>query len=45
MFNVKQLNLISNLYFQISSNQNISINIDLFPKNNNGYFAAYLGDM
>ena len=28
-------------YFQISSYQNIVINLDLIPKNDNGYFVAY----
>ena len=29
------------LYFKISYYQNILINFDLSPKNNNGYFVAY----
>ena len=28
-------------FFKISSYQNIFINFDLFPKNDNGYFVAY----
>ena len=34
-----KLTLINNLYFQISY-QIILINLDVFPKNNNGYFVA-----
>ena len=36
------LTIVNNLYFfKISSYQNIFINFDLFPKNDNGYFVAY----
>ena len=33
--------IVNHLYFKISSYQNILINFDLFPKNDNGYFVAY----
>ena len=32
---------VNNCIFKISSYQNILINFDLFPKNDNGYFVAY----
>ena len=36
------LTIVHNSFFKISSYQNILINFDLFPKNDKGYFAAYL---
>ena len=35
------LTIVNNLYFKISSYPNILLNFDLFPKNDNRYFAAY----
>ena len=35
------LTIVNNLYFQNIIYQNILINFDLFPKNDNGYFVAY----
>ena len=34
------LTLVNNLYFQISPNQIISVYLDLFPKNSNGFYLA-----
>ena len=42
VFRMRQfLTIVNNLYFQILSYQNILINFDLFPKNDNEYFVAY----
>ena len=40
-----KLALVNNLYFQISSYQNILINLDLLTKNDNEYFIGYFNDV
>ena len=35
---------VNNLYFQLSSYQNIVINLEMFAKNDNGYFVASLDE-
>ena len=39
---VSQFNRCKKCIFQISSYRNILINLDLLPKNNTGYFVAYI---
>ena len=39
------LTLLNDLYFQMSPSQNNLINLDLFRKNENGYFVPYFDEV
>ena len=41
VFRMRQFIHCNSCIFKISSYQNILINFDLFPKNDDGYFVAY----